>query len=108
MANTLSSQSGGFANATPNTTLERTMVNKPKPMSVWLPFGFSAILCVIVLIANVVGGFVAGRSDIGMTPLICFLPMIFWVAAASHQQTNEHIKALEDRIRQLEEAERAV
>lgn len=84
------------------------MVNKPRPMSVWLPFGFSAILSAIVLIANIVGAFMTGSSNAGTTALISFLPMAFWFVATSQQQTQEHIKALEIRIHQLEEVGRAV
>jgi hypothetical protein len=73
-----------------------------KPMSVWIPFGFSAVLSAIVMTGNIAGAFLTGRADAGMIALVGFLPMAFWFAAASHRQTREYVITLEARVRQLE------
>jgi hypothetical protein len=74
-----------------------------KSIPVWLPFGFSAALSAIVLVAYIA----SGLSDAWITPFLCFLPMTFWFVAASHRQTREYIKALEGRIQQLEASKAA-
>ena len=78
-----------------------------KPMSVWVPFGFSTALCAIVLTGNIAGAFLTGSADVGMNALVGFLPMAFWFAAASHRQTRDYIGALEARIRKMETNEPA-
>ena len=65
---------------------------------VWTPVAFSAGLSVISVVTYVA----SGLSDAWIIPFVCFLPMTFWLAAASHRQTREHIKELEARIEQLE------
>jgi hypothetical protein len=65
---------------------------------VWTPVAFSAALSVITMVT-----YVATRlSDAWIPTFVCFLPMTFWLAAASHRQTREHMKVLEARIQQLE------
>jgi hypothetical protein len=73
-----------------------------KNASTWVAFIFSAILSTLVLITNIVGGFLTGHTDAGMIPFIAFLPMTFYFAAAAQRQTRDEIEALEARIRQLE------
>lgn len=70
-------------------------------------FAFAAALSAIVLVANIVGMFATGVSDVGMSTFICFLPMAFWMADASHRQTRAYVDALEARIRQLETVDKA-
>jgi len=69
---------------------------------VWAPVAFAAALSVITIVSNVAGSFATGNSNVGMIGFICFLPMAFYFASASHKQTREHIKVLEARIQQLE------
>ncbi|MHC5537534.1 hypothetical protein ACYOEI_04805 [Singulisphaera rosea] len=69
---------------------------------VWMATAFCAAISVISIVANVYGRFASGGSDAGMTSFLCFLPMAFFYAAVSHQQTRERIKVLEARIHQLE------
>jgi len=68
----------------------------------WSSFRFAAWLCGIVLVGNLVGQFATGKTDTGIIVLLCFLPMAFYFADASHSRTREQIEALETRIRQLE------
>lgn len=70
--------------------------------SMWSSFRFAAWLCGIVLVGNLVGQFTTGKTDTGIIALLCFLPMAFYFADASHNRTREEIKTLETRIRQLE------
>ena len=65
---------------------------------VWTPVAFSAGLSVISVVTYVA----SGLSGAWIPVFLCFLPMTFWLAAASHRQTREHIKELEARIEQLE------
>ena len=76
--------------------------NSLQANDVWAPVAFSAALSVITLVANVVGSFATGNSDVGMMGFICFLPMTFYFASVSHKQTREQVKVLEARIQQLE------
>jgi hypothetical protein len=69
---------------------------------VWMATSFCAVISVISIVANVYGYYSTGKSEVGMTAFICFLPMAFFYAAASHQQTRERINVLEARIQQLE------
>ena len=80
---------------------------KPLPEGIGRSFAFAAALSAIVLVANIVGMFATGTSDVGMTTFIGFLPMAFWMADASQRQTRTYIEALESRIRQLEAAKEA-
>jgi len=78
---------------------------KREHASVKASFLFSVLLSAIVLAANVVGAFATGSSDVGMTTFICFLPLAFYMAQNSHQQTRKYIEALEARVHQLEVGE---
>ena len=80
---------------------------KRDPKSIGRSVAFAATLSAIVLVANIVGMFATGASDVGMSTFICFLPMAFWMADASHRQTRTYVEALEARIRQLETVEEA-
>lgn len=80
---------------------------RPRPINIWLPWIFSIVLSVIVLVGNVAGSFATGATDAGMIALICFLPMTFFFVAAAQKQTCEHIRDLESRIHQLEAGETA-
>jgi hypothetical protein len=63
----------------------------------WAPFAFSAALSVIALVTYIA----TGLSGAWIPPFLCFLPMTFWLAAASARKTREQIKVLEARIREL-------
>jgi hypothetical protein len=80
---------------------------KTLPEGIGRPFAFAAALSAIVLVANIVGMFATGASDVGISTFICFLPVAFWMADASQRQTRTYIEVLEARIRQLEAVEEA-
>jgi hypothetical protein len=80
---------------------------KRDPNGIGRSFAFAASLSAIVLVGNIVGMFATGAADVGISTFICFLPMAFWMADASHRQTRTYVEALEARIRQLEAVEKA-
>lgn len=71
--------------------------------NVWAPFWFSAVLCAIALIGNLVGRFFAGDPNAGMIAFLGFLPMAFLCGAYSHREALAHIAALEARVHELEQ-----
>ncbi len=73
-----------------------------KPMSVWVACGFSTALSVIAVVGNLAGLIAYGKSDAGMIPFLCFLPMAFYFTAEAQRQTRDYVTALETRVRELE------
>jgi hypothetical protein len=102
------SNAAGSRSGWPDSRLEprrgRPMM-PPKPFAVWIPFAFSMLLGVIVMVANLWGYSHGGTSDAGMPAFFCFLPMAFLYAAAYQRQTAIYVKTLEDRIKILEAGE---
>jgi hypothetical protein len=73
---------------------------------VWVAFAYSVTLSAIILVMNLYMMSQLKTPPTAWDPswgvFICSLPMAFFFAAASHLQTRERIKTLEDRIRRLE------
>lgn len=77
------------------------MMNR-KQISVWIPVGFSAVLCIGTAILNVIGPNRFGGMSAGMPAFFSFLPTCFFFAADALRDTRSEIEALEARIKQLE------
>ena len=43
----------------------------------WIPAIFCGVLSLITVIADVVGRFLTGTSNVGLTTFLCFLPICF-------------------------------
>ncbi|HVT30948.1 MAG TPA: hypothetical protein VHE81_23280, partial [Lacipirellulaceae bacterium] len=69
---------------------------------------FAVALCAIVLIANLVGYWTTGNSNVGLITFLCFLPMAFLMTDLRDSQIREYVESLESRIRQLEELNNSV
>ena len=44
----------------------------------WLPAIFCGVLSLITVVADVVGRFMTGTANVGVTAFLCFLPMCFF------------------------------
>ncbi len=74
----------------------------PKPFAVWLPALFTAILAVIVTVANLWVYARGGPQNSAVMIFMLFLPMAFIYSASYQQATNIYVKTLEERIKILE------
>ncbi len=68
-------------------------------------FIYTMTLSLIAIVASVVGMVLAGKSDVGITTFVGFLPVAFFMVEASNRQLRMHIETLESRLRQLETTE---
>jgi len=68
----------------------------------WLPFIFCVFLCGIVMCT-----LLASSMEAAYPALVCFLPMTFFFLAGVLIQDRSEVKALEERVRQLEAAQNA-
>ncbi len=67
-------------------------------LSPWLPVIFCASLSLITLVANVVGRFMTGNADVGLTAFICFLPMCFFHVGTMLKNLRDENRMLKHRL----------
>lgn len=67
------------------------------PIGFWIPFGFTTLLCAVVMIGRFAGG-----PETGMPAFYCFLPMSFFFLAAALIESSKRVHELEQRVKVLE------
>lgn len=75
-------------------------------MNLWAAFRFSTALCAITLVASLIMKFLALDSDQLMLGFLCNLPLCFYFATLTLQDTRGKVEVLESRIKQLESEQR--
>jgi hypothetical protein len=75
---------------------------KPRQDNLWAATIFSAVLSGISLVAFVASPVV---GNAWVPAFVCFLPMAFFFAAHTQQETRNRVRALEEKLRRFEEGE---
>ena len=75
-----------------------------KKLIPWIPAIFCACLCLITLIAGIVGEWLTGTSDTGMIAFLCFLPVCFIHVGGILQDLRNENQELRSKIEELLES----
>ena len=67
----------------------------------WMPAIFCSVLSLITVVTDIVGRFVTGTANVGLTAFVCFLPMCFLfvgVMLKSLRDENQELKRRLDEV----------